>query len=218
MDRSGLDDAATTTGRIVLKNHPSQQNRRRYRTRRDILRAASQLARKGEHPSMEAIAEEAMVSRATIYRYFTNIEELLYEASVDIEVPAPDLLFSKSSNQDPVERLDQAEAALHKVLYANEKILRHLLASALVKKVTGSSDSIPTRQNRRIPLIQAALEPVRSELSEEEFDRLCSALALVFGPESMIVFQDVVPMSSKKSRKIKRWIIKSLVEASLENS
>lgn len=190
----------------------SLRSQQRLRTRKDILRAANKLAQDGDRPSMDAIAEEALVSRATIYRYFPNVEELLFEASVDLDAPNAETFFVDCEETDPIERIDKAEAAMHEVTYANEQILRHLLSISLVR----DSDSLPVRQNRRVPLVQAALEPVRNQMKKAEYDRLCSALALVFGLESMIVFKDVHPLSSKKAREVKRWIIDSLVRATLD--
>ncbi|RYF89895.1 MAG: TetR/AcrR family transcriptional regulator, partial [Caulobacteraceae bacterium] len=48
------------------------RSNQRRRTRKDLLEAAARLMKRGAKPSLEEIAEEAMVSRATAYRYFTN--------------------------------------------------------------------------------------------------------------------------------------------------
>jgi hypothetical protein len=51
------------------------------------------------------------------------------------------------------------------------------------------------RQNRRLPLIEAALAPARGRRDAAAYDRLCAALALVFGIEALVVFTDVHPQS-----------------------
>jgi len=190
-------------------------SRKQLRTRRDILNAASRLAAEGKAATMETISEEAMVSRATVYRYFPSVELLLAEASVDIEAPRPEIFFEGDPSEDPVDRLVRIEAALHEVMYANEGLLRHHLAASL--RGTGE-DSVPQRQNRRIPMIEAALAPVRSRFTKGEYDRLCSALALLFGTEAMIVFRDVHPLSPERAGEVKRWMIRALVEASLADA
>ena len=43
--------------------------------------------KQGRNPSLEDVAGEALVSRATAYRYFPSVEALLLEASLDVEVP-----------------------------------------------------------------------------------------------------------------------------------
>ncbi|HYN45985.1 MAG TPA: TetR family transcriptional regulator, partial [Allosphingosinicella sp.] len=45
---------------------PNQKSR----TRKDLLRAAAQLMKVGRSPTLEEVAQEAEVSRATAYRYF----------------------------------------------------------------------------------------------------------------------------------------------------
>lgn len=69
----------------------------RRRTRKDLLDAASRLMKQGRKPSLEEIAEEALVSRATAYRYFPNVEAMLHEASFDIAIPQPQDLFRDDS-------------------------------------------------------------------------------------------------------------------------
>jgi AcrR family transcriptional regulator len=43
--------------------------------------------KQGRKPSLEEIAEEALISRATAYRYFPRVEALLLEASLDVVTP-----------------------------------------------------------------------------------------------------------------------------------
>ncbi len=59
------------------------------RTRKDLLQAAARLMKQGRTPTLEEVAEEALVSRATAYRYFPSVEALMVEAAVDVAVPEP---------------------------------------------------------------------------------------------------------------------------------
>src|SRR5262245_28281603 len=88
----------------------------RLRTRKDLLQAAAKLMQKGLRPSLEEIAAEAMVSRATAYRYFPDAAALLAEASLDVAVPDADTLFAGTATQDPVLRLEVVDKALHDVV------------------------------------------------------------------------------------------------------
>ena len=193
---------------------------RRLRTRKDLLHAAVRLLKTlGRKPSMEEVAREALVSRATAYRYFPTLESLLVEAPVDDVVPTPEQLFAGDASTDPAERIDRAEAALHEMTYDNELQLRLMLASSLFRQATvAAQDGVPVRQNRRSALIEAALEPARRRFSNAAYHRLCKALALIFGTESMVVFRDVLPLSRKEARKVKGWAARALVRAALEES
>lgn len=190
----------------------SGRGRQRARTRKDILRAAARLVKAGRKPSMDDVADEAMVSRATAYRYFPNLEALLAEAPLDGAIPEGEAFFADDASTDPVARLDRAEAALHELSYGNEAQLRVMLAQTLAQ---GSEESGVVRQNRRLPLIEAALAPTRERMSRRRYERLCHALSLVFGTESMVVFRDVVPLDPDEARAVKRWIIEALVKAAL---
>src|SRR6185503_648192 len=72
------------------------------RTRKDLLQAAARLMKQGGPPTLEEVAEEALVSRATAYRYFPRVEALMVEAAVDVAVPEPSVLFRDEDSRDPV--------------------------------------------------------------------------------------------------------------------
>ncbi len=185
----------------------------RTRTRKDLLQAASRLMKKGPVPTLEEVAEEALVSRATAYRYFPNIDVLLVEAAVDVAVPEPQDLFRNEASRDPVERLQRAETALYDMMLANEPLLRTMLAHTIQQGSMDESGKFPRRQNRRTPLIEAALEPARHQFKPSSLRELTRALALIMGPEATIVVKDVLQLDDADARKLKRWTIRALVEA-----
>ena len=197
-----------------------QRSNQRHRTRKDLLAAAARLLKQGRTPDMDAVAAEAMVSRATAYRYFPNIEALLIEAPLEGAVPLPEQIFPPSdASTDAADRVDRAEAALHEACYRNEAQLRLMLAASLERTVKDPQPrAVPVRQNRRTTLIEAALAPARKSLSNAQYDRLCAALALIFGTESMIVFQDVLGLDAKTARKVKSWAARTLVSAAMSES
>ena len=189
----------------------------RHRTRTELLNAAARLLKQGATPSMEEVAEAAMVSRATAYRYFPSLDALLMEAPLEGAVPEPEALFADQASSDPQERVDAAEAALHEMVYRNEAQLRRLLASSLNRSPAGDG-AVPVRQNRRSPLIEAALAPVKKRLGRAAYQRLCAALAVYFGPEAMVVFRDVLQLDEKEARKVKSWAVRALVRAASSES
>lgn len=191
----------------------SGRTNQRRRTRKDLLQAAARLMKQGQNPSLEDIADEAMVSRATAYRYFPGVEALLVEASLDLAVPDTDELFRNASSTDPVERLNLVDTMLHDMILANEPSLRMMLVHSLQRVIKGGGDSdIPPRQNRRSPLIEAALRPERNEFDPAALKLLHKALALIIGTEAVVVFKDVLQTSDAEARKVKQWAIRALVE------
>ena len=191
-----------TTGR------PNQ----RKRTRKDLLEAASRLMKRGEKPSLEEVAEEALVSRATAYRYFPSLEALLLEASVDVAFPDPAEVFAPGLPNDVLSRLLRADATMHDMVLANAASLRMFLAHSLERSVRGDRDpDLPLRQNRRTPLIEAALAPARAELDPDA--PLAEALALIIGTEAMVTLQDVLQLDDATARAVKAWAIAALLDA-----
>ena len=189
---------------------PSQ----RRRTRKDLLQAAARLLKQGRKPSLEEIAEEAAVSRATAYRYFPSVDALHHEASLDIALPEPGDVLRDARTEDPVLRLERVDAVLNDMILANEAPLRMMLAHSMERVVRGEhGDGLPARQNRRGPLIDAALAPARSQFRPAAFKNLGRALALVIGTESMVVFKDVLQLDDAQASKVRRWAIRALVEA-----
>ena len=75
-----------TTHATEATGRPNQ----RRRTRKDLLHAAARLMKNGRVPTIEEVAEEALVSRATAYRYFPSVEALVREATLDVAMPRPD--------------------------------------------------------------------------------------------------------------------------------
>ena len=191
-----------TAGRLNQKN----------RTRKDLLRAAARLMKDGCNPTLEDVAEEALVSRATAYRYFPGVEALLIEAALDVAMPTGEQLFADLGSTDPTERLRSVDRAVTEMIRANEPALRMMLIHSLQRGLD-SAGLLPERQNRRTPLIEAALAPARSQFAPATLDRLVKALALVIGTESMVAFKDVLQIDDGEADAVREWMIGALVEA-----
>lgn len=186
----------------------------KLRTRKDLLRAASRLMRGGHRPSLDEVAAEALVSRATAYRFFSGIDQLMVEASLDIEVPEPDDLFRGGPAQDPVARLERVDTMMNEMIQANEASIRTMLVNSLQRPPARARGALPVaRQNRRTPLIEAALEPARAQFKPAALKTLSQALALVIGTEAMVVMKDVLQLDEPQAQRVRRWAIRALVDA-----
>jgi len=164
-------------------------------------------------------AAEARVSRATAYLYYSNEKALLQDAELDSAAPTPEQLFAGDTSRDPIERLLKADAALRKVVWENQNQFRLFLARVLEEAATANEvPSEPLRQNRRTRLIEAALSPARDQFDAAVYRKLCAALALVFGTESMVVFRDVLQMDDPEASEVESWAVQVLARAALAES
>lgn len=184
----------------------------RLRTRKDLLQAAAELMRQGARPSLEDVAAAAMVSRATAYRYFPDVDALLNEASLHVSMPDPEDLFANDPSADPVARLERVDDTMHDIVLDHESQMRRMLAHT-VSFAQDDESATPARQNRRSPLIEAALAPARGQFTPAAYRRLVQALAVLMGTEGFIVIKDVLRLDDAEGRRMKRWAIRALVEA-----
>jgi len=191
----------------------SARANQKRRTRKDLLQAAARLLKEGRNPTLEEVAEEALDSRATAYRYFPNVEALLIEAPLDLALPDETAIFAGAPEKDPVARMERVDAAFHDMILENEMALRLMLAKSMERRVAEDDTALPARQNRRTPMIEAALAPSKAEFSRAALDKLQKALALIVGTQAMIVFKDVLQLDEKEAREVKRWAIRALIEA-----
>jgi len=190
----------------------------RARTRQAIVRAAGELLARGGKPTLEEIAEEARVSRATAYRYFPGLDGLLSEAAVDLLVPEAGELFGPRAPTDPFERIALVDETIDAACREREVPLRLMLAKTLERSNDRRGDEPPLRQNRRGPMIEEALAPLAPRLGRERMDRLVRALTMIVGTEGFLALTDVAGLDAGEAREVRRWAIDALLAAALNEA
>lgn len=195
----------------------SERTNQRLRTRKDLLDAASRIMAQGKTPTLEEVAADAKVSRATAYRYFPSMDALLLEAGIEVGAPDVARILANAPADDPVERALAVDSAFNDMVLANEGPIRVFLAHSLQQNVLESGgSSAPVRQNRRSPAIDAALAPLQSKLAAKDLLMLKRALALLIGGESVFICKDVLGLNEKDMRAVKAWAVRALVTHALK--
>lgn len=182
------------------------------------MRAAGALLREGGKPSLDEIAQQAGVSRATAYRYFPGLDALLSEAAVDLLMPELDEVLGAGAPGDPFERLALVDETFDRVVREAEVPLRLMLARIVERSVGRGPDDPPLRQNRRQPLIEQALAPLAPRLGKARLERLSHALTMVIGTEAFLALNDVAGLGAENAREVRRWTIDALVAAALSEA
>jgi AcrR family transcriptional regulator len=189
----------------------------RRRTHKAIVDAAARLmaARPdGGTPSVDEIAAEADVSRRTVYLHFPTLDQLLADATTGMisNAHVESTLASPTLGDDVV---DRADALARAVLAQAAQTLP--LGRRIIRLTVDNppEPGKPTRGHRRFSWIEKAVEPLRGQLSTEQFDRLVSALALAIGWEPMIVLRDIRGLDAETEASVVTWAVKAMVEAML---
>lgn len=183
------------------------RDKQKARTRKAIVHAAGELLRTNAAPTIDEIASQANVSRATAYRYFPSLGSLLSEASAELAMPRPDFTAASS---DPFERLALLDEELDRGCRAHEALMRRVVARAI--------GAASPRDSSRQPLIEQALAPLAARLGQVRLERLAQALTMVIGTEGFIALNDVAGLGESEAREVRRWAIDALVAATLNEA
>ncbi|NNE55617.1 MAG: TetR/AcrR family transcriptional regulator, partial [Flavobacteriales bacterium] len=92
----------------------------KLQTRQQILNAVKSLMKTKRKISLEDVAQKAKISRATIYRYFSNVELLVTEASLDIHHIAPIELAESTRGKDLVDSIKQIQSYYNNLAHQHE--------------------------------------------------------------------------------------------------
>lgn len=197
-----------------LKHGRVNQKRR---TRRALLDAGTRLLAEGRTPSLAEVAEKALVSRTTAYRYFASIEALIEEAFFEREIPTPEDLFGDGV-ADPCERVLRVERELNDILFEHEVSTHVVVRNIIDAWLASAPEDRALRPGRRLPLLDAALEPATATLDPDNLRRLRNALAMIIGTEAVLVTRGVCGLDSIEAREVTRWAAEALVRQALSEA
>jgi AcrR family transcriptional regulator len=90
----------------ISKSSPSSgdgdqgRDNQKRRTRQALIDAAIALRDEGHNPTVAQVAERAMVSRATAYRYFPSTEALISETAADRDMTPLEQIWRPGDDPD----------------------------------------------------------------------------------------------------------------------
>lgn len=185
----------------------------KLRTRSTILQTARKLLQEKGDFTLEEVAAKALISRATVYRYFSDVDTLKLEALIDDTSLTVDNVFSPEESLSLTERVDRARERLINQTVDNESHMRSLLSVILKHSVADPKGAKQRRGSRRVVLIKTAIEPYLSSISKKHRQRLVHTLAILTGIEALIVLKDVCEVNNEEAQKTIEWATDTLLKA-----
>lgn len=171
---------------------------------------------------MALVADEAQMTRTTVYRYFPSQESLLLELSVTVSVDhIEELLATSGGGTTPQDRLLEVVDEFNRYIADNETLFRtaqrHYLETWLAAERAGESHESQLREGRRYQWISELLEPLADTVPDAELRRLEAALCLVMGGEAFTVLRDVCRLDPDQAIAVAHWAAEALLTAGLEH-
>lgn len=206
---------------MTMISQESGRINQKRRTRAAIVTAAADLLRRGQTPTVAEVADAALVSRATAYRYFPSQEYLLSEAALNNNREEVDrVLEAADSASGPESRLDAVVQAIQERTIRQEGGFRVLLRLSLEQSFNGSAaQEAPDwrrRGGRRLDWIEQALAPVWDGLDDRAKERLVGGLSLCMGIEALVVLRDICGFSPQQAIEISRWTAQAILHIGLD--
>ncbi|MBA3946431.1 MAG: TetR/AcrR family transcriptional regulator [Herpetosiphonaceae bacterium] len=193
------------------------REKQKLRTRNAIVAAARDLVIQGHLPSVAEVAEAALVSPATAYRYFPDQLSLLRAALQDALPRAEEIATPiHDETTEPAERIAHATTAFLRLTLKREALVRAVMALSLLQSLEAPAmrqEAVALRPGYRLAWIVEALAPLKGTIDADELRRLTSALAVVMSSEALIALQDVCGLDADTAVDICTWTAHTLVHA-----
>jgi len=176
----------------MLKNAPvgsSGRTNQKTRTRLAIIDACRTLIQTGAIVTMPDVAERALVSEATAYRYFPDIVTLITEALVGLWPSPNEALQPIAPSANPLERIAFASEVFLRRILAYQGSVRAMIAATIIRP-----EGAARRPGLRFAWIEYALAPAEALLAPGDayaFARLKRDLAVVVSPEALFTLTDL---------------------------
>lgn len=181
-----MSDAYTNTGRKDQK----------LQTRKKILETARQLLQERGDYTLEDVAREAEISRATIYRYYSNVDLLSSEAVLDMQASTPEAVCDSLKSTELKDKMIEIQDYYNQLVLDNEAAFRKYLGVVINDKTAATG-----RSARRVETMRLALQKEGKHISKKDIQCLIHVAAVLMGVEAVIVAKDVCGLNNQQLKK-----------------
>ena len=183
----------------------------KLKTRDRILESAQHILKKKRNVTIEEVASHADISRATIYRYYSNIDILAAEAILDLN--------TKSSEEiiEEIKDLGLKDAILAVQEYYNNLTIDHEAGfRKYMSVVLNEEQSKQMRGARRKKTLAMLLKQRNTTLQSQEIDNLVNVATVLMGIEPFVVTKDVCHLNNKESKQVLHWGLEKIIDSVIE--
>jgi AcrR family transcriptional regulator len=188
----------------------SGRTSQKLETRNKILASAQHYLNKGLEFNLEDIAKKTGISRATVYRYFSNIDILAAEAGLDFSTESPENLFNNLKSNKIQDKILEIQEYYNKLALDHENLFRKYISVVL----DSNTSTIKRGARRKMTLLMALEETNLTQKEKEDFSNL---FTILMGIEPLIVTKDVCNLNNSESIELMKWGI-NLIFKGLEAS
>lgn len=187
----------------------------KLKTRAAILQSAKKLMAQKNIVSLEDVADEASISRATIYRYFPNVDILMTEASLDIHHLSPEELIEEMGSLDFPERISFIQRYYNQLAQDHEILFRRYLSAVLA---ASSSSKKKVRGARRKEALIKAITPFKGQLTKKERMNMVNIASILMGIDPLITAKDVCGLDTEEAKATLEWGLEMIMKGLIKDS
>ena len=188
----------------------SGRKNQKLKTRDQILKSTQDLMDSGDDFSLEDVAKKADISRATIYRYYSNVDILAAEAILDLNTKSSEELVESVQDKDIRSAIMDIQEYYNDLTIDFEAGFRKYMSVILNGPASKSM-----RGARRKKTLLMIMEQKSPNLSAEEREKLANLATVLMGVEAFVVTKDVCGLDNKQSKELLNWGLNLILEKTL---
>lgn len=183
----------------------------KMKTQQRILETARKMLLSKKDFSLEDVAAEMEISRATIYRYYANIDILCLDVTIAMTNKNPEDFTSYVNGMDMAHSLFYVQEYFNNLVQKHETEFRKYLSLVLDKSVKGDKAS-DHRGGRRPKTFDVVMRPFAGQVGKEHYEHLKHIVTLLCGIEPLIVNKDVNGLNNKQSNELLKWALHMILK------
>ncbi|MGV3603101.1 MAG: TetR/AcrR family transcriptional regulator [Dyadobacter fermentans] len=161
--------------------------------------------------TLEEVAKELNISRATIYRYYSNVDMLCAEATLSLRVKQQEDFLEDVKDMTLKDSLVYVQKYFNMLAYVHETGFRKYLSVVLDESVKKGS-AAPLRGARRPAALDAVMRRHADRIGPENYIRLKQIVTTLSGVEPMIANKDVNGLSNEQSDELLEWAVTMILK------